>query len=178
MNIKRGVKQGAILSAILFCVALAAIILKTEEEENSGFSIGGQIISNLSYADDIAASNTNIDSLQNFINRLAMNASEVGLEFNLDKTVCMTTDKDQPNLAITIYGKPIQQVTDFVYLGHKLSSKNNQELAIDHRIALAWAAFSKKEHILKSERIPINVKSRIYNTYIIPVLLYGLDCVT
>jgi hypothetical protein len=178
VDIMRGVKQGDILSAILFCVVLAAVILKTEEENNTGFSIGGQILSNLSYADDIAAINTDITNLQDFINRLAANAKEVGLEINLGKTVCMTTDKTQPNLGITIYGKPIKQVIDFVYLGHKLSALNNQAAAVDHRIALAWAAFSKKEHILKSNRVTTKVKSKIYNTYIVPVLLYGLDCVT
>ena len=178
IDIMKGVKQGDILSAILFCVVLAAVILKTEEENSTGFSIGGQIISNLSYADDIAAINTDINELQDFINRLAANAKEVGLEINLDKTECMTTDKTQQSLGITIYDKPIKQVSEFVYLGHKLSAIYKNEAAVDYRIALAWAAFSKKEHILKSNRVTIKVKTKIYNTYVVPVLLYGLDCVT
>jgi len=40
VNIKKGAKQGDMLSAILFCVALAAVMLKTEEICQSGFSIG------------------------------------------------------------------------------------------------------------------------------------------
>ena len=71
--ISKGVKQGDVLSAILFCVALAAVMLKTNQDCNSGYNIGGHILSNLSYADDIAAVDTNPTDLQNFINKLAEN---------------------------------------------------------------------------------------------------------
>ena len=61
-------------SAILFCVALAALMLKTEEVCNSVFSIGGRILSILSYADDIALTNECPIQLQLFVNELAKNA--------------------------------------------------------------------------------------------------------
>ena len=99
--IQKGVKQGDMLSAILFCIVLASVLLKTEEQcPQSGFSIGGQILSNLAYADDIALINKNIVQLQNFVNSLAENAKEIGLEINLKKTECMTTAKDQTVLNI------------------------------------------------------------------------------
>ena len=41
---------------------------------------------------------------------------------NLSKTVCMTTEKAKPLLNFTIYNKPIKQVTEFIYLGHKLQA--------------------------------------------------------
>ena len=64
----------------------------------------------------------------------------------------MTTDKTQPQLDIKIYGKSIKQVTEFVCLGHKVSSTNNQEIKVKHRIG--WADFGKHEQILKSNRGP------------------------
>ena len=67
VDIKKGVKQGDMLSAILFCVALAAVLFKTEEVCGSGFSIGGIDISNLSYADDIALLNECSLKLQHFV---------------------------------------------------------------------------------------------------------------
>ena len=119
------------LSAILFFVALAAVILKTEVTCNTGFSIGGHIISNLSYADDIALTNTSSTNLQFFVNELATNAKEIGLEINLTKTECMTTGKNQASLNLTIYDKPIKQVTEFIYLGHKLTANNNYETTLN-----------------------------------------------
>ena len=62
------------LSAILFCIALAYVIRQTEEQcPNSGYSIGGQIISNLAYADDIALTGRDVGQLQNFVTALAAN---------------------------------------------------------------------------------------------------------
>ena len=178
VNIKKGVKQGDMLSAILFCVALAAVMLKTEESCNSGFSIGGHILSNLSYADDIALTNECPIKLQQFVNELAKNAKEIGLEINLSKTESMSTDKQQLPLNLTIYGKPIKQVTEFIYLGHKLTSSSNHEATLKHRIGLGWAAFQKNSTVLKSKRVPIYVKVKVYLTYVLPVVLYGLDCIT
>ena len=102
------------MSAILVCVALSAILTKTEEQcPNSGYSIEGQILSNL--ADDIAISNAVIRELQSFDNALAANAKDIELEINLNKTVFMTKDKSKPQLDVKIYGKGIKHVTEFVY---------------------------------------------------------------
>ena len=90
----------------------------------------------------------------------------------------MTTAKDQPRLNITINAKPIKPVTEFVYLGFKLSCKNDPEVAVCHRMGLGWAAFGKQEHILKSTRVPYHIKTKVYLCYILPVVLFGLDCVT
>ena len=178
VNIKKGVKQGDMLSAVLFCIALAAVMVKTEEVCNSGFSIGGRILSNLSYADDIALTNECPIKLQEFVNDLAKNANIIGLEFNLKKTESMSTDKLQLPLNLTIYGKPIKQVTEFVYLGHKLTSSSNHEATLKHRLGLGWAAFQNNSTILKSKRVPISVKAKTYLIYVLPVVLYGLDCIT
>ena len=171
-------KQGDMLSAVLFCVALAAVMLKTEEVCDSGFSIGGRILSNLSYADDIALLNECSTKLQLFVNELAKNAKEVGLEINLAKTKSMSTDKLQLPLNITIYDQSIKQVTEFIYLGHKLTSYSNHEATLKHRIGLGWAAFQNKSTILKSKRVPIAVKVKVYLIYVLPVVLHGLDCIT
>ena len=177
IKILKGVKQGDILSAILFCLVITAVISKAENECDSGFSIGGQLLSNLSYADDIAAVSKSQIDLQNFLNSLARHATEVGLSINVSKTECMTTDKSNQPLHLSIYDKPIKQVTEFVYLGHKLSATNDGSTAVKHRIALGWAAFSRNKQLLTSRRVPLHVKAGIYNTYILPVVTYGLECV-
>ena len=109
VNILKGVKQGDILPALLFCIIVASINLQTEEECNTGFSICGQLLSNLSYADDIAAINNNHVKLQLFINSLAKQAAEVGLFINISKTKCMTTAKNNQILNLTIYNKQIKR---------------------------------------------------------------------
>ena len=111
--------KGDVVSAILFCIVISAIILKSETECNSGFSIGGHLLSNLRYADDdIAAISGSCQELQAFLDYLAKYSAEVGLFINISKTKCTTTDKSDQPLHLTIYGKPIVQVSEFIYLVH------------------------------------------------------------
>ena len=153
-------------------------MLKTEESCNSRFSIGGRIISNLSYVDYIALTNECSIKVQSIVNQLTINAKEIGLKINLKKTDSISTDKLQHPLNLTIYGKPIKQVTEFVYLGYKLTSSGNHEATLKHGLGLGWAAFQNSSTILKSKRVPIPVKVKVYLIYILPVVLYGLDCIT
>ena len=89
----------------------------------------------------------------------------------------MTTGKSNKTLNLIIYGKQIEQVSEFVYLGHKISSTNNGLVALQHRIGLGWAAFEKNKNLLTTNRIPIALKSKILNTYVMPIVLYGLECI-
>ena len=65
----------------------------------------------------------------------------------------MSTNKNKQPLNITVYGKQITQVTEFIFLGHKLSSAFNGSVAVQHRIGLGWAAFEKNKEILTSNRV-------------------------
>ena len=132
---------------------------------------------NESYADDIAVISNSRCELQTFLRLLAKYAAEVGLKINVSKTKCMTTDKINTNLHLTIDNDEISQVTEFTYLGHKLSSINDGLVAVQHRIGLGWAAFNKNKAVLTSKRVSYHLKSKIFNTNVIPVVLYGLECV-
>ncbi len=93
----------------------------------------------------------------------------------MSKTECITTDPNT-DLVLNINGKRIRQVNEFVYLGHELSSTNDDTPAVKHRIGLGWAAFEKNKTLLKSKRTPYHVKANVYNTYVLSVVLYGLEC--
>ena len=176
IEILKGAKQGDILAALLFCILLATVILKTEEETKSGFKIGGHIISNISFADDIAATNENEQNLQTYIDRLEANAAEVGLIISKEKTKTFSTEKGK-DLRITLQDELIEQVTNFNYLGHTISCKGDHTPALEHRINIGWAAVNRNKTLLTSKRIPLHIKTKVYKTYIIPAVTYGLEAI-
>ncbi len=49
--------------------------------------------------------------------------------------------------------------------------------SVTYRIGLGWAAYEKNKIFLTSRRISMHVKKKIYETYVLPVILYVLDCV-
>jgi len=65
-----GVLQGCILSPLLFNIFLEAVIAMALGENNVGASMNGNIISNLRFADDIAATMESEGELQSLINRI------------------------------------------------------------------------------------------------------------
>ena len=75
---------------------------------------------------------------------------------------------------MTIQSKIVEEC---IYLVHNLSATKDGTTAIKHRIALEWADFGKNKQLLTSKCIPLHIKAKIYNTYILPVVLYGLECV-
>ena len=66
VKILKGVKQGDVLSALLLCIVITTVIWKAEPDCMSGFTIGGQLIANLAYADDISLTNSSQRELQKF----------------------------------------------------------------------------------------------------------------
>ena len=46
---------------------------------------------------------------------------------------------------------------------------------IKRRIALGWAAFSKVANIMKSRKASMNVKRKVHNEYVLPVMVYGSE---
>lgn len=49
-------------------------------------------------------------------------------------------------------------------------------IVVQFKIELRWASFVKNKLSLTSKHVSY-IKSKIYNTYVLPVVLYGLECV-
>ena len=54
---------------------------------------------------------------------------------------------------------------------------NDEMIAVKQRIGFGWPAYKNNKIALNSKRIPYEIKSSIYNTYVLPVVVYGLVCV-
>ena len=80
-----GVRQGCLLSPILFNIYLEKIMSDTLTDHHSSISIGGRTISNLRFADDIdIISGTNCE-LQKLTDSLVLHAGYYGMEVRSEK---------------------------------------------------------------------------------------------
>ena len=62
-----------------------------------------------------------------------------------------------------------------MYLGKTVTQAGDLIPEIKRRIALGWAAFSKVANIMKSWKASMNVKRKVYNEYVLPVMVYGSE---
>lgn len=178
IDILRGVKQGDLASAILFCIALMVILLITLDDFDSGVSIGGEIITDKGYADDIAIITNSAVKMNFVLKKLAATSLEYGLGINIGKTRGMLVGTHHDNTIICINDLPIKIVITFDYLGRTLSNNGDDTPAVKSRIGIAWDAFKRVKSILTSRRISMKHKTMTYNTYVKPAVLYAAETIT
>ena len=84
--------------------------------------------------------------------------------------------KQSSNLSPTdpfvINGQLINIVDDFKYIGSYVGSTERDFKA---RIGLAWTGFAKLKSILRSPKIKLNFKIRLFKAACISILLYGCE---
>ena len=114
------VRQGCLLSPILFNLYLENM-RETLHNFESTISIGGRIISNLRFADDIDLMGGSNDELQELKDRLSNSAREYGMEISSDKSKVMVNSGDNTTVQISMNGQQLEEVMAFKYLGATLT---------------------------------------------------------
>ncbi|GFO24253.1 retrovirus-related pol polyprotein from type-1 retrotransposable element r2 [Plakobranchus ocellatus] len=92
-DIKRGVRQGCVLSPDLF--SLYSEIIMRNLENHPGIKVGGQNINNLRYVDDTMLIAENKEDLQKLLNIVEEESRKKGLELNGKKTEVMVISRKQ-----------------------------------------------------------------------------------
>lgn len=169
VSLNRGVKQGDTLSPKLFTLAVEDIF-KQLEWSNKGININGKYLSNLRYADDVVITASSLEELIEMLEELNTASNKAGLKINETKTKVMFNG----NGRVTINNKEVENVKDYIYLGQKfMLGKENQTEEIKRRTKLAWAAYGKLSFILRNKDIPIHLKTKVFDSCVLPVITYG-----
>ena len=92
-----GVRQGCLLSPLLFSFLITEVAKKIAAGGRAGFQLipGAKEIYSMLFADDIVLIDQTPAGLQNQINNLRKASEEVGLQVNLDKTKVMVFRKGE-----------------------------------------------------------------------------------
>ena len=97
-----GVRQGCLLSPLLFNLYLENITREKLHNFKSTISIGGRIISNLKFADDIDLMGGSNDELQELTDRLSNSAREYGMDISSEKSKVMVNSGDNTTVQISM----------------------------------------------------------------------------
>ena len=119
-KIGKAARQGCILSPCLFNFYAEYIMRNVgQEEAQAGIKIAGRNINNFKYADDTTLMAESEEELKNLLMKVKEESEKFGLKLNIQKTKIMASG---PIPSWQIDGETMKTVTDFIFLGSKITA--------------------------------------------------------
>ena len=97
---------------------------------------------------------------------------KVGLKLNVQKTKIMASG---PITSWQIDGETVETVTDFIFLGSKISADGDCSHEIKRRMLLGRKAMANLDSILKSRDITLLTKVHLVKAMVFPLVMYGCE---
>ena len=142
------------------------------EEAQAGIKIARRNINHLRYADDTTLMAESEEELKRLLMKVKEESEKVGLKLNIQKTEIMATD------SITswqIDGETVETVSDFIFLGSKITADGDCNHEIKRRLLLGRKVMTNLDSILKSRDITLPTKVRLVKVMVFPVVMNGCE---
>lgn len=175
IDVTSGVKQGCILSPILFVTVLDMVMKTSLNRRRRGIQWGMQNrLEDLDFADDLCLLAQRHSDMREKLLALSDVAKKVGLKINEAKTKEMVLNVHGGE-SFEINGRRIERVDSFVYLGSMVNPEGGAEDDAKTRIRKANGVFSQLYAVWRNNKISKQTKLRIFNSNVKSVLLYGCE---
>ena len=99
-------------------------------------------------------------------------SEKVGLKLNITKTKIMAS---APMTSWQIYGETVETVSDFIFLGLKITADGDHSHEIKRRLLLGRKVMTNLDSILKSRDITLSTKFHLVKAMVFPVVMYGCE---
>ena len=141
-------------------------------EAQAGIKIAGRNINNLRYADDTTLMAEREEELKSLLMKVKEESEEVGLKLNIQKTKIMASG---PITSWQIDGETVETVSDFIFLGFKITADGDCSHEIRRHLLPGTKAMTKLDSILKSRHITLPTKVHLVKAMVFPVVMYACE---
>ena len=170
-QIRKGVRQGCVLSPFLFNLYAEYIMRNAGlDEAQAGVKISGRNIKNLRYADDTTLMAESEEELKRLLMKVKEENEKVGLKLNIQKTQIMASGSI---ISWQIDGETVETVTDFIFGGSKITADGDCSHEIKRRLLLGRKVITNMDSLLKSKDITLPI--HLVKTMVFPVVMYGCE---
>ena len=139
-------------------------------ETQAGIKIVRRNINNLRYSDTTTLMAESEEELKSLLMKVKEESEKVGLKLNVQKTKIMTPS---PITSWQIDRETMETVTDFIFLGSKITADGDSSHDITRLLLLGRKVMTNLDSMLKSRDITLPTKVRLVKAVIFPVVVYG-----
>ena len=141
-------------------------------EAQAGIKIARRNISNLRYADDTTLMAESEEELKSILMKVKGESEKVGLKLNAQKMKIMASG---PITSWEIDGETVETVSDFIFLGSKITADGDCSHEIKRRLLLGRKVMTNLDSIVKSRDITLSTKVCLVKAMVFPVVMYGCE---
>ena len=145
------------------------------EETQAGIKISGRNNNNLQYAVDTTLMAESEEELKSLLMKVKVESEKVGLKFNIQKMTIMASG---PITSWEIDGETVETVSDFIFLGSKVTADGDCRHEIKRCLLLGRKVMTNLDSIFKSRDITLPTKVRLVKAMVFPVVMYGCESCT
>ena len=114
------------------------------DEAQAGVKIARRNINHLRYADDTTLMAESEEELKSLLMKVKQESEKVGLKFNIQKTKTMASG---PITSWQIDGETVETVSDFIFLGSKITADGDCSHEIKRRLLLGRKVMTNIDNI-------------------------------
>ena len=140
------------------------------EEAQAGIKIARR--NNLRYADETTLMAESEEELKSLLMKVKEESEKVGLKLNIQKTKMMASG---PIPSWEIDGETVETVSDFIFLGSKITTDGDFSHEIKRCLLLGKKVMTNLYSIFKSRVITLPTKVRLVKAMVFPVVMYGCE---
>ena len=142
------------------------------DEAQAGIKIAGRNTNNLRYADYTTLMAKREEELKSLLMKVKEESEKAGLKLNIQKTKIMASG---PITSWQIDGETVETVTDFIFLGSKITADGDCSQEIKRHLPLGRKAMTNLDSILKSRDSTWPTKFHLVKAMVSPVVMYGCE---
>ena len=142
------------------------------EEAQAGIKIARRNINNLRYADDTTLMGESEEKLKSLLMKVKEESEKVGLKLNIQKMKIMAFG---PTTSWEIDGERVETVSDFIFLGSKITAGDDCSHEIKRCLLLGRKLMTNLDSIFKSRDITLPTKIHLVKAMVFPVVMYECE---
>ena len=112
------------------------------------------------------------EELKSLLMKVKEESEKAGLKLNIQKTKVMASS---PISSWEIDGETVETVSDFIFLGSKITTDGDCSHEIKRHLLLGRKFMTNLDSILKSNDVTLSTKVRLVKAIVFPVFMYGCE---